>query len=108
MFTPNGVPGAVLPHETYLFLLASLGVVGTVTILIITLGTIRSDLRLRAHPQLGLIALALAFALTANMLGWLSDDASFLGAHANYLFWLLIGLSEAIRNLKMTGTEAHP
>jgi hypothetical protein len=33
----------------------------------------------------------------------LSDDASFLGAHANYLFWLLIGLSEALRNFKMTG-----
>jgi hypothetical protein len=67
------------------------------------LGAIRSDLSLRTHPELGLIALALAFALTANMLGWLSDDASFLGAHANYLFWLLIGLSEAIRNLKVTG-----
>jgi O-antigen ligase len=98
-------PGGSSPHETYLFLLASLGVVGTVSILVVTLGTIRSNLRLRTDPQLGLIALALAFALTANMLGWLSDDASFLGAHANYLFWLLIGLSEAIRNFTKTGDQ---
>ncbi|MGA8556436.1 MAG: hypothetical protein WB630_18630, partial [Candidatus Acidiferrales bacterium] len=90
---------------TYLFLLASLGVVGTVSVLVITLGTIRSNLRLRTDPKLGLIALALAFALTANMLGWFADDASFLGAHANYLFWLLIGLSEAICNFKMTSDQ---
>jgi O-antigen ligase len=98
--------GGSSPHETYLFLLASLGVVGMVSILVVALGTVRSNLRFRTHPELGLIALALAFALTANMVGWFSDDTSFLGAHANYLFWLLIGLSEAIRNFKMTGDQA--
>ena len=96
-------PGGSSPHETYLLLLASLGVLGTASSLAVMFGSIRSNLRLRTHPELGLIALALAFALVANMLGWFADDASFLGAHANYLLWLLIGLSEAICNFKMTG-----
>jgi hypothetical protein len=48
--------------------------------------------------------LALAFALTANLFGWFSDDASFLGAHASYVVWLFVGLSEAVLNLAASGS----
>ena len=95
------------PHETYLYLLASLGIVGTVSIMIVMLGSIRTNLRLHTDPEWGLIGLALAFAFVANMFGWFGDDASFLGAHANYLLWLLIGLSEAISQFKITGHQKH-
>ncbi len=92
------------PHETYLYLLASIGVVGTVAILVIVLGSVWSNVRLRSNPELGTVALALAFALTANLFGWFSDDASFLGAHASYVVWLFVGLSEVVLNLAASGS----
>jgi hypothetical protein len=56
-------------------------------------------LKLRSHPCLGLIALALAFALCTNLIGWFGDDSTFFGPHTSYLVWLLLGLSEVLRNL---------
>jgi O-antigen ligase len=87
------------PHETYLYLLVQVGIVGLIATLVIMLGNIRGNLRLKAHPELGPMALALAFALIVNMFGWFSDDSSFFGPHASYLVWLLLGLSEAVRRL---------
>lgn len=87
------------PHETYLYLLVQMGVVGFVSVLAVILKSIKNDLSLKADRELGLISLALAFALSANMVGWFSDDSSFFGPHASYLVWLFIGLSEVICNL---------
>lgn len=92
-------PSGSTPHETYLYLLAESGVIGLVSMLFIVLGSVRSDLKLRIHPQLGLIALVLAFALCTNLIGWFGDDSTFFGPHTSYLVWLLLGLSEVIRNL---------
>lgn len=94
------------PHQTYLYLLALLGAVGTGSVLIIMLGNIRKNFSLRAHPTLGPIAWGLTFALVVNMIGWFSDDSGFFGPHAGYLLWLLLGFSEGIRNL--TGREPKP
>jgi O-antigen ligase len=91
------------PHETYLYLLADFGIVGTGAVLIVLLGSIRSNLRLRGkNLQLELIGLALAFALTVNMIGWFSDDSTFFGPHTSYLVWLLVGLSESVQSLAIT------
>jgi len=73
--------------------------VGTACVLIVLLGSIRAGFRLRADAHLGVIALALAFALTTNMIGGFGDDSTMFSAHAGYLVWLLIALSECIRNL---------
>lgn len=87
------------PHNSYVYLLADTGLLGIVSILAVIVGTIVRNLRLRADPKLGLMGLALAFALTANLFGWFSDDSVFFGPHCSYLLWLLVGLSEAVFNL---------
>jgi O-antigen ligase len=87
------------PHEAYIFLLVQYGLVGLITVLTIMFGSIRSDLRLRADSELGLIAIAIAFALTTQLFEWLADDSPFFGPHASYVVWLFLGLSESIRNL---------
>jgi O-Antigen ligase len=94
------------PHQVFLYLLVLFGVVGLSSVLVIVLGNIRRDFRLRAHPTLGLIAWALSFGLVANLLGWCSDDSGFFGPHCGYLLWLLLGLSEAVQNL--AGTQVDP
>jgi O-antigen ligase len=83
------------PHQTYFFLLANYGLIGTFSVVAIILGTIRRDLWLARQSQaVMLVALALAFALSVNMISWFSDDSGFFGPHAGYLLWLFIGLSE--------------
>jgi O-antigen ligase len=85
------------PHQTYFYLLANVGLVGLASVLTIVIGTIRRNVAImRSKCGLSLIALALAFGLTTNLLGWFSDDSGFLGPHAGYLFWLLVGLSEGV------------
>jgi hypothetical protein len=96
------------PHETYLYLLANLGIVGTLSILVVMIGTIRRNLN--SSTQQRHVAFALAFALCTNMVGWLFDDSGFFGPHASYLVWLLLGLSEAVWNLPLESGELglHP
>jgi O-antigen ligase len=94
--------GGSTPHNTYLYLLAESGLVGLVGMLAIVLGTLRKNIRLRLHPEFGMIALALAFSLTTNLVGWFGDDSTFTGPHTSYLLWLVVGLSEAVRNLAKT------
>jgi O-antigen ligase len=90
------------PHETYLYLLANYGLIGTVGVLVILLGTIRSGIRLaRAHPEVTFLSAALAFAVAVNIIGGFSDDSTYLGPHSSYLLWLIVGLSEVVRNLAM-------
>jgi O-antigen ligase/polysaccharide polymerase Wzy-like membrane protein len=85
------------PHETYLYLLASIGLVGTLSVLVIMVSTLRSNLQdVGVDPDLRLLKLALAFALATNLIGWFGDDSGFYGPHAGYLLWLFVGLSEAI------------
>ncbi len=91
-------PSGSTPHETYLYLLGQSGVVGLVSMLAILLGAVRSNLSLRTDPKFGLIASALAFALIANLIGWFGDDSTLYGPHTSYLVWLIVGLSEAVRN----------
>ena len=92
------VPNGSTPHQTYLYLLVQSGIIGMGSMLMILLSTIRTNLKLRVNPELGLLALALAFAVSANMFGWFTDD-TFFGAHEGYLVWVLLGISETIRNL---------
>jgi len=91
--------GGSTPHNTYLYLLAESGVIGLIGMLAIMFGTLVRSLRLRQNPQYGLIALALAFGLTCNLIGWCGDDSTFTGPHTSYLLWFIVGLSEAVRNL---------
>jgi O-antigen ligase len=93
--------GGSTPHNTYLYLLGESGVVGLVGMLAIMLGTLTRSLKLRRNPEYGLIALALAFGLTCNLIGWCGDDSTFTGPHTSYLLWLIVGLSEAVRNLAL-------
>lgn len=92
------------PHETYLYLLASLGLVGTVSVLAVMLTAIRSNLHIvRARSLVSWIAAALAFAMMTNLIGWFADDSGFFGPHAGYLLWLLVGLSEALTRMSREG-----
>lgn len=100
--TSAWAPAGGSPHETYIYILVQYGLAGLASILVILVGTIRTNLSLKRNPEWGLIAVALAFALATNMLGGFSDDSAFFGPHASYLVWLFIGLSEAIRNLSDT------
>lgn len=92
-------PSGSSPHQTYLYLLVDSGVIGLFSMLMILLGTIRSNLRIRMNRKVGVVAWALGFALIVNMLGWFSDDSTFFGPHTSYLVWFFIGLSEVVRNL---------
>lgn len=97
------------PHETYLYLLSSLGLLGAVSVLAIMFSSIRSSLRvMRTHSKMSWIGLAIAFALIASMIGWFGDDSAFLGAHGSYLLWLLIGLSEALRRISAREMQLFP
>jgi O-antigen ligase len=87
------------PQNAYVYLLALSGVVGFLSMLAILVGSVRSNLSLKRNPQFGLIALALAFALTTVLFASLTDDGPLFGPHAAYLVWFFIGLSEALRNL---------
>ena len=99
--------GGSTPHNTYLYLLAESGIVGLVGMLAIMLGTMRKSLSLRRHPEYGVIALGLAFGLTCNLIGWFGDDSTFTGPHTSYLLWLIVGLSEAVRNLARCRSDAN-
>jgi O-antigen ligase len=90
------------PQNAYLYLLADSGVIGLVAVLVILLGTIRTNLKTRRDPGLGMMAWVLAFALTTTMFASLTDDGPLFGPHAAYLVWLLVGLSETIWNLVKT------
>lgn len=94
------------PHETYFYMLANYGLVGTLAILTILVRSIRSNLSImRSGTELSILGLALAFCLTSNMIGWLGDDSGFLGPHASYLLWLLIGTSEVISRFPQRASE---
>jgi putative inorganic carbon (hco3(-)) transporter len=87
------------PHETYFYILAESGLVGFIAMTGIMLRTVRSNLQLKNLAVLGPVAMALAFSITVNWIGGFSDDSPFVGPHTGYLLWLLVGLSEALRNL---------
>lgn len=90
------------PHETYLYLLANFGLVGTIAVMAILLRTIRMNVRIaRTVPEWSAIALALGFALANNMIGWFADDSGFFGPHASYVVWLFVGLSEVVGQLRL-------
>lgn len=97
--TQEWVPSGSSPHDVYLYLLSELGLVGFVTLVFVFVNTIRSDMSIRAMPELGYVGLALAFALTTVLIGGFSDDSALYGPHTSYVFWLFIGISEAVRNL---------
>jgi O-antigen ligase len=88
------------PHQTYLLLMANTGIVGLFAILVIILGSLRSNLQLmKSGSYMRSLPWALAFALSTNLLGWFSDDSPLVGPHASYLLWLFVGLSEVIARL---------
>lgn len=88
------------PHETFLYLLANYGLIGTVSVIAVIAGAIRSGIRIfRNDARLALIGATLAFALAVNFIGWFSDDSTYLGPHTSYLLWLLVGLTEVVANL---------
>lgn len=89
-------PEGSSPHAFYLYLLAELGLLGLASVIFIFLSTVRSNVQLRGTRELGYIGLALAFALTTVLIDGFSDDSALYGAHAGYLLWLFIGLSEAV------------
>jgi len=95
------------PHNTYLYLLADLGLVGLISVLAITVGAFRSNIRLmRSSSEMRLFAWALAFAICTNLIGWFSDDSGQVGPHASYFFWLLIGLSEVLSRLISSNSDS--
>jgi O-antigen ligase len=90
------------PHETFLYLLANYGLIGTGAVVAVMAGSIRSSVRvIREHAGLALLAGALAFSITVNFIGWFSDDSTYLGPHTSYLLWLMIGLTEVVRRLAL-------
>ena len=96
------------PHETYFYLLAESGIIGFVSLLAVMLRTVHGNLKLKNVRNIGPIALALAFSITVNWVGGFSDDSPFVGPHTGYLLWLLVGLSESLRNLAASaGTPAN-
>ncbi len=105
IFRSASVPSGSTPQEAYLFLLAQSGIIGLASMLVLLLGTIWTNVRMKPNPRLGLIALTLAFALTTAMFSSFTDNSALFGPHAGYLFWLLVGLSEAVRNLAVAEPE---
>jgi len=88
------------PHETFLYLLANYGLIGATAVVALVLTSIRSSIKLvRTNSSFALVSAALAFAIAVNLIGWFSDDSTYLGPHASYLLWLLIGLTEVVRRL---------
>jgi len=88
------------PHETFLYLLANYGLIGTGAVVAVMAGSIRSSIRvIREHAGFALLAGALAFSIAVNFIGWFSDDSTYLGPHTSYLLWLMIGLTEVLRRL---------
>jgi len=92
-------PSGSTPHEAYLYMLAISGIIGTVSMLRVLVGSIRSNLRLRTNSEWGPVAMALAFAITTAMLASFADDSTLFGPHAGYVLWLLVGLGESVRRL---------
>lgn len=97
------------PHETFLYLLANYGLIGTCAVVAIMLGSIRSCIRMiRENAGLAFLAGALAFSIAVNFVGWFSDDSTYLGPHTSYLLWLTVGLTEVLRNLLAAAQPSHP
>jgi O-antigen ligase len=99
-------PGST-PHEFYLNLLVTFGLAGTICVLFVMLYSIRTNLALRTAPRFGLVALALAFAISTNMMGGFGDDSNMFSPHAGYLLWLLLGLSETLYIRAAEWTPKH-
>jgi putative inorganic carbon (HCO3(-)) transporter len=99
--TQDWVPSGSSPHNFYFYLLSELGLVGLVSMVLIFGSTVRANLQLRNTRALGYIGLALAFALMTAFIDGFSDDSALYGAHAGYLLWLFIGMSEAVCNLSV-------
>lgn len=96
------------PHETFLYLLANYGLIGTVAVIAVIAGAIRSGIRVfRKDRRLALLGLALAFGLAVNLIGWFSDDSTYLGPHTSYLLWLFVGISEVVANLSKREVHAE-
>jgi O-antigen ligase len=88
------------PHETFLYLLANYGLVGTCAVVAVMTGSIRSCTKIiRENEGFALLAGALAFSIAVNLIGWFSDDSTYLGPHTSYLLWLMVGLTEVVRRL---------
>jgi len=92
------------PHNIYLYLLSELGLMGLASVVFIFACTARTNLAATGTSGLRYIAFALAFALTAALVGGFSDDSVLYGPHGSYLVWLLIGMSEAVFNLSSTNS----
>lgn len=89
------------PHETFLYLLANYGLIGTGAVVAVMAGSVRSSIRvIREHGAFALLAGALAFSIAVNFIGWFSDDSTYLGPHTSYLLWLMVGLAEVVKNLQ--------
>jgi len=73
--------------------------------LTVLLGSIRTNLKLRTDPELGLFTVALAFAVATALFASFADDSPLFGPHAGYILWLLIGLGETAHNLVMVPTR---
>jgi O-antigen ligase len=99
------VPSGSTPHEAYLYLLAVSGILGLAAMLTVLLGSIRTNLKLRTDPELGLFTVALAFAVATALFASFADDSPLFGPHAGYILWLLIGLGETAHNLVMVPTR---
>jgi O-antigen ligase len=97
--SPTSPDAGSTPHQFYLNLLVAFGLVGTICVMLVMLYSIRTNLALRANAQFGLVALALAFAITTNIMGGFGDDSNMFSPHAGYLLWLLLGLSETLHIL---------
>jgi O-antigen ligase len=87
------------PQNAYVYLLAMSGIVGLFAMLAVLLESIRSNLKMRNVPELGIVATALAFGVTTILFASLTDDGPLFSPHAAYLLWFLIGLGEALRLL---------
>lgn len=96
------------PHETFLYLLANYGLIGTIAVVAVIARAIRSGIRtFRDSVHLRLIGAALAFGLAVNLVGWFSDDSTYLGPHTSYLLWLFVGLTEVVANLNRRDVHAE-
>jgi O-antigen ligase len=97
--TEDWVSSGSSPHDIYLYLLSELGILGLGSLIFVLVGNIRSNLSLKANPEFGQFALAMAFALTTALVGGSSDDSPLYGPHTSYLLWLIVGMSGAVYNL---------